>query len=186
MDVQISFRGMDPSQSAEELVRDRAADLEQVADRIAVCRVSLEAPNKRHRHGDIYHVHVVLDVPGATIAVNHEPGRSYAHEDLYVAIRDAFDAARRRLRDHTRRLDGDVKRHDAAPIGHVVRMIPERDHGFFETTDEGEVYFHRHSVKGHGFEHLKAGDRVRYVLDPEPAEHGAHASAVFLVGPNAD
>lgn len=184
MNVQISFRGMDPSQSAEELVRDRAAELEQFADRISTCHVSLQAPNKRHRHGDIYHVHVILDAPGATIAVNHEPGRNHAHEDLFVAIRDAFDAAQRRLRDHARRLDGDVKRHDTPLIGHVVRMFP--DHGFFETVDEGEIYFHRHSVKGHGFDQLKAGARIRYVLDPEPADHGPHASAVFPLGPNAD
>ena len=76
MDLQISFRGMDPSPSVEEQVRDLAAELDQVADRIAVCRVSLEAPNKRHRHGDIFHANIVLDVPGARIAVNHEPGRA--------------------------------------------------------------------------------------------------------------
>jgi len=39
---------------------------------------------------------------------NHQ---SHAHEDVYVAIRDAFDAAKRRLEDYACLQRGDVKRH---------------------------------------------------------------------------
>jgi hypothetical protein len=57
---------------------------------------------------------VELAVPGGTIVVNREPGEDHAHEDLHVAIRDAFDAARRRLQDQMKRLDG-VRKQYAPP-----------------------------------------------------------------------
>ncbi|HME20769.1 MAG TPA: hypothetical protein VKI44_05315 [Acetobacteraceae bacterium] len=44
-------------------------------------------------------------MPGGRIVVNHAPPEDHAHEDLHVANRNAFDAARRRLRGHMRRLD---------------------------------------------------------------------------------
>jgi hypothetical protein len=49
----------------------------------------------RHRQGTIYHVRVDLTAPGGEVVVNREPGEDHTHEDLHVAIRDAFDAARR-------------------------------------------------------------------------------------------
>ena len=103
-DVQISFRGMESSPSAEAQVRRRADELQRIPDRVAECRVMLEAAHRHHRQGKIYHVRVELGLPGGEVVVNREPGADHAHEDLHVAIRDAFKAARRRLQDHMRRL----------------------------------------------------------------------------------
>ena len=112
-DVQISFRGMEPSPpSVETQVRRRVEELQQLWDRMTACRVTLGADHRHHRHGKIYHVCVDLAVPGGTIVVNREPGENHAHEDLYVAVRDAFDTARRRLQDHMHRLDGRTKQHE--------------------------------------------------------------------------
>ena len=108
-DVQISFRGMDPSPSVEAQVRRRAAELEQFSDRVSACRVVLQAESKRHRQCTIYHVRVELAVPGGNVVANREPGEDHAHEEIHVAIRDAFDAARRQLQDHMRRLDGQAR-----------------------------------------------------------------------------
>ena len=47
--------------------------------------------------------------PGGTLVIDREPGEDHAHEDMRVAVRDAFDAARRRLQDRMRKLDGNVK-----------------------------------------------------------------------------
>jgi ribosome-associated translation inhibitor RaiA len=105
-DVQITFRGMETSPSVEAQVRRRAEELYQISDRVTACRVTLEAAHRRHRQGTIYHVHVDLAVPGGKIVVNREPGEDHAHEDMHVAVRDAFDAVRRRLQDQMRRLDG--------------------------------------------------------------------------------
>ena len=110
-EVQVTFRGMDPSPAVEARVRRRIEDLQQISDRIAACRVVLDAAHKRHRQGTIYNVRVDLTVPGGTIVVNREPCEVHAHEDMHVAVRDAFDAARRMLQDHIRRLDGRTKQH---------------------------------------------------------------------------
>ncbi|MDR3535526.1 MAG: HPF/RaiA family ribosome-associated protein [Acetobacteraceae bacterium] len=104
-EVQISFRGMDASPAVEAKVQQRAAELAQFSDRVTTCRVVLEAAHRRHQ-GNIYHVTVDLALPGGKVVVSHEPARDHAHEDLYVAIRDAFDAARRRLQDHVRQHEG--------------------------------------------------------------------------------
>jgi hypothetical protein len=77
-------------------------------------------------------VSVYLAVPGGKAAVNREPGEDHAHEDIYVAIHDAFDAARRGLQDHVRHLDGQMKQHAAPSIGRIVRVFAERDYGFLE------------------------------------------------------
>jgi ribosome-associated translation inhibitor RaiA len=110
-EVQITFRGMEASPSAETQVRHKVEELQQFSDRISTCRVTLETGHRHHRHGNVYHVRVDLAVPGGKIVVNREPGEDHAHEDLHVAIRDAFDAARRRLQDHMKRLNGVRKQH---------------------------------------------------------------------------
>ncbi len=180
-DVQISFRGMESSPSVEAQVRSRAEELQQFSDRISACRVMLEAAHRHHRQGMIYHVRVDLAVPGGRLVVGREPGEDHAHEDLHVAIRDAFDAARRRLQDHMRRLDGQTKLHEPQPIGRITQVFAERDYAFVATDDGQEVYVHRNAVVDGGFDRLKVGDRVRYVIDPEEGEKGAQASTVILL-----
>jgi hypothetical protein len=44
-----------------------------------------------------------MHVPGAALVINRDPGQDQAHEDVYVAMRDAFDAAERRLEDYVRK-----------------------------------------------------------------------------------
>ena len=113
-EVQITFRGMEASPSAEAQVRHKVEELQQFSDRISACRVTVETGHRHHRHDNVYQVRVDLAVPGGKIVVNREPGEDHAHEDLHVAIRDAFDATRRRLQDHMKRLNGVRKQH-AAP-----------------------------------------------------------------------
>jgi cold shock CspA family protein/ribosome-associated translation inhibitor RaiA len=182
VDLHISFRGMETSPAAEAQVRHRVDELEQFSDRISACRVVLEAIDRHHQHGRIYHARVDLTVAGGPVVANREPGMNHAHEDLHVAIRDAFDAVRRRLQDHMRRLDHHVKQHEPPLIGHVASVFAERDYGFLEGATGEEIYFHRNSVSGDGFETLKVGERVRYVIDPEEGEKGAQASAVVPLG----
>jgi cold shock CspA family protein len=102
----------------------------------------------------------------------------HAHEDMHVAVRDAFDAVRRRLQDHMRRLDGHTKRHAGPSIGRVAQVFAERDYVFVETDAGQEVYVHRNAVADGSFDRLKIGDRVRCVIDAQEGEQGPQASAV--------
>lgn len=111
--LHIAFRNMNASASAEALVRQRAAELEQFSDRISACRVVLDCPHRQNQMSRLYRVHIDLVVPGGTIVVNRDAGSNHAHDDLQVAIRDAFDTARRQLQDHERKRDGAAKRRSA-------------------------------------------------------------------------
>lgn len=96
--VQITWRDFSPSEAVEEDIRKYVAKLDEVHDRITSCRVVIETPHRHKRHGKHYHVGIDLTVPGHEIVVNRDHDDP-AHEDLHVAIRDSFAAARRQLRD---------------------------------------------------------------------------------------
>jgi ribosomal subunit interface protein len=107
--LQISFRNMDPSPAIEAVVREKAAKLDRFFERIVSCDVTIEAPHRHHHKGKLYKVRIDIGMPGNDVHVNQEGPKNQAHEDVYVAIRDAFDAAVRQLEDHARKLRGDVK-----------------------------------------------------------------------------
>jgi ribosomal subunit interface protein len=111
--LEITFRNMDPSPSVEEVVRDKSSKLERFFDRIVSCNVTIEAPHRHQHKGKLYKVRIDIGMPGKDVHVNQEGPKNQAHEDVYVAIRDAFDAAARQVEDYARRLRGDVKTHTA-------------------------------------------------------------------------
>lgn len=174
----ITFRKMEPDTSARDEVERRIAELEEVHPRSTSRQVAVETEHQRHRQGKLFHASIELHVPGRTIVVGRDPPAHHAHEDVRVAIRDAFDAVRRRLEDQARRACGDEKTYVPAQVGRIARVFPGRGYAFLET-DTGEVgYGHANSVVEGGFAQLQAGDKVRYVLAPDPGEHGPQASTV--------
>jgi cold shock CspA family protein len=68
------------------------------------------------------------------------------------------------------------------PHGRVASLIAEQDYGFIEASDGSEVYFHRNSVVGGGFDKLAVGDEVRFSFHAEEGEKGPQASTVVAVG----
>ncbi len=93
----ITFRGMEPSAAADARIRQRIAQLGKLHHRITACRVTVEAPHRHHAQGRLFRVAVDVVVPEAELVASHEHGQDHAHEDVYVAIRDAFDAVERQL-----------------------------------------------------------------------------------------
>src|SRR5690606_9101707 len=87
------------------------------------------------------------------------------NEDVYVALRDAFDAAKRQLEDYGRRQRGEVKSHAPVLHGKVVRLIPGEDYGFVETSGGQELYFHRENLANNNFEQLEEGSEVQFLED---------------------
>jgi ribosomal subunit interface protein len=180
MPLQISFLGMEPSPAIEARIREKAAKLERFSNRIVDCRVTVEAPHRHHRHGKLYNVRIDLSVPGQDVFVGRSGPLDHAHEDVYVAIRDAFNAAGRQLQDHARKARGTVKVHPAASHGKVVHLFP--DYGFVQMPDGQEVYFHRNSVTDEGFDKLDIGSEVRLVIIEDEGVEGAQASTVTPIG----
>ena len=184
MDVplELSFRNMDSSDAVEARVRERVDKLETYFGRINACRVVVETPHRHHRKGKIYHVRIEIGVPGRTFIVDRDPGQHHAHEDVYVAIRDAFDAARRQLEDHSRKAAGKIKAHEVPVHGAISILNGLQGYGIVSLPDGQEVYFHRNSVVNDGFGHLNLGDEVRLVIAEGESVKGPQASTVAPIG----
>jgi ribosomal subunit interface protein len=180
--LQITFRHMTSSDAVATRIRERAQELERFFDRIMSCRVVVECRHPRRHQGNLFQIRVDLKVPGREIAVGRDPAAHHAHEDVYVAIRDAFDAARRLLEDHVRERRGEVKLHAVPDHGRVARLLPEQNCGFILSADGNEIYFHRNSVTNGGFDKLAVGDEVRFVAQHSESAEGPQASTVASLG----
>jgi len=105
--LQITIRDVEHSEALETHIRGKVEKLEEFFKGIISCRVVVEMPHKHHQQGKQFNVRIDIGVPGSEIVVN----RDHA-EDIYVALRDAFDAAKRQLEDYARKIRGDVKTHE--------------------------------------------------------------------------
>jgi cold shock CspA family protein/ribosome-associated translation inhibitor RaiA len=178
---QITFRDFPASEALEGRVRARADKLFALCAKITTCRVVLEAPHQRHRHGRKFRCRVDLVVPNAELVAQNADAAKVS-EDAYAAIDGSFDELTRQLEDYTRRSRWDVKQHDPTPHGRVAKLMvgggPGTRYGFLETHDGREVFFHEHSVLHGRFDDLEIGTKVRFA--EEEGEKGPQASTVVM------
>jgi cold shock CspA family protein/ribosome-associated translation inhibitor RaiA len=194
--LQITFRNMDSSPAVEARIREEVEKLSEFYDRIIGCHVMVEIPHQHRQRGKRFHIRIDLTVPGGEIVVKHEPSLrdslqlterrkkeleiATPHKDIYVAIRDAFKAARRQLQDYARKQSGAVKRREPTPQARVARLFPEKGYGFLETPEGEEVYFHKNSLLNSSFEKLTIGAEVTCSI--ERGDKGPQASTVRVIG----
>lgn len=178
--LEITFRDVPRSEVLEDYIREKAEKLDRFYDRIMACRVVVERPHSHHHKGQIYHVRIDLTVPGGELVVKRHPHDNHAHEDPYVAARDAFKAIQRQLQDYARKQRGDTKTHVPPPHGIVSVIMPGQDYGRILSSEGGDIYFHRNSVVEGGFDLLEEGDEVWFV--EEAGDEGPQASTVHIVG----
>ena len=178
--LEISFRNMDPSDTVETKVRALAEKLDRYHDKIMACRVIVEASHKHQNKGGIYHVRIDLTVPGKELVISRENHKDKSHEDVYVAVRDAFNAAYRKLETHTDRRSGKVKLHEEQPSGRISSLSPEEGFGRIETSDGRDIYFHENSLLNGDFSKLETGLQVRF--SEEMGDKGPQASSVKVLG----
>ena len=93
--LQITMRDVPHSDALEARIRESAAKLEEIHSRITSCRVTIDRSDGHSHEGRQFDVCIDVRAPG------HEEVVSTLkhHEDVYVALRDAFDATRRQLDD---------------------------------------------------------------------------------------
>lgn len=178
--IQIVFRNMHQSQAVEDKVREQAEKLGRYYDSIMSCRIVIEISHKHQHKGKLFHVRIDLTVPNAELVVSREPIDNHAHEDVYVAVRDAFIAMRRKLQEFVRKQHNMVKHHQKPLHGRVIEIVPPADYGYIETANGEEIRFSSNSVIDYDFDKLEVGDEVRFVEaenDEEPS-----ASTVHIIG----
>lgn len=158
--VQVTVRDISNSPALETHIRKRAEKLNQYYSRINSCRVVVELPQKHKHQGKIFNVRIDVTVPGKEFVVTRK-----RDEDVYVAVRDAFDAITRQLEEHSRKRHGRVKAHNDVMHGHVAKILSDEGYGFIEGIDGNQYYFSVTNVSYPSFEQLTIGDAVEYIAE---------------------
>ena len=157
------------------------AEWEQRYGRVTACRVALKGPGGHYRTGGLYEVNIRLALSnGREVNVGRTAQADERQAGLSFAISDAFKHARRRLQDHVRRQQGQVKQHESQPMGTVKSLDASGEFGFLEAADGHEVYFHRNSVLDGAYNRLAVGTHVAFA--EKMGEKGPQASTVKLLG----
>lgn len=170
---QITMKNVPHSDAVEAKILEKISKLDQFSDRIMSCRVTVEESQRKQHQGKLFSVHIDITTPGRELVVN-----KVENEDLYVAVRDAFNAAKRQLEEHSRKRRGDVKTHTESPRGKVAKIFPFDGYGFIETSDGREIYFHRNSVIEPTFDRLEEGAEVAFL--EEQGKEGPQAIRVAV------
>jgi ribosomal subunit interface protein len=153
----ITIRDIPHSEALEAYITKKADKLYNYCNRIMQCSVVVDQAQKHKHQGKLYNARIDITVPGSELAVNHA-----IDEDVYVAVRKAFDALRSQLVSFTAKQRGDVKTHDQALLGKVVKLFPEEQFGFIEHNGE-EYYFSSENVVKPTFDKLEIGTEVQFI-----------------------
>jgi ribosome-associated translation inhibitor RaiA/cold shock CspA family protein len=176
--TEITFRDMEPSPRIEALIARRVRKIEQIFSHISACRVIVEAPHKHKMRGTVFHVRIDLSAPQGELVASRDVGVRIAHEQIDVALRDAFAAVKRQLRKHKEKLRVDYHLPDRLPTGVIRELFPYDEYGILETTEGREIYFHKNSIVEGNFDRLKVGDELRF--KEELGTKGPQASTVHF------
>jgi ribosomal subunit interface protein len=176
--LQIVARDFSLTPAIRSEVMSHVDKLERFYHRVQSCEVTISIPHRRRRKGKIYHVAIRIQIPGSEIVVNREAEEDFSHENLRLALHDAFRSLDRRLEDRVHEMRGFVKVREESGQEHgiVNQIFPEQDYGLLQTDGGDEVYFHRNSLKGATLEKLKEGTAVCFQI--EEGEKGPQATFV--------
>ena len=177
---QITFLDFPESDAVWIAVQKRVEKLERFFTGIIRCEVTISCPH-RHRHADrLYHVQIHLSLPGEDVIISHDREKDQSHRDVYVAIRDSFRAAERKLQDRVRVLRHYVKSHQQILMeGKISKVFSDEGYGFLATNDGREFYFGDSSLLNENFDHLKVGQKVRFY--EVPGEKGPLATSMTVI-----
>ena len=110
--LQIKFRHMEPSAIVEARIRERCHKLQRFAKHVTSCRVTIDAPHGHQHKTGQYRVIIDITLPGEEIITSHHLDLNHDHENVNVAVREAFDAAHHQLEDYARRQRAYMKMQD--------------------------------------------------------------------------
>jgi cold shock CspA family protein len=179
--LKMTFRNVNKNAAIESLIRQQADKLERVCDHIVSCRIAVEKPQEHQKSGNPFRVRIDVTVPPEhELVVTRNSGEGDLHEQLMTVIRDAFAAMRRQLKKLVEKQRREVKSHPEQEVGGiVVRLFRDQGYGFIKGLDGHEIYFHKNSLPGDGFDRLEIGTGVRWV--EEEGEKGPQATTVRIV-----
>jgi len=120
--VEIAFRHFEPSDAVRTEIAAEARRLDRFSPRITSCRVTVAGPHGRRRNGDPFEVALSVALPGGRdIFVDRRRGDAPEPEHVLVAIRQAFDAARRQVEEAEREIRGEIKARAQKREGRIAK-----------------------------------------------------------------
>src|SRR2546423_10519600 len=171
--LQVTFEGFSHSDAVEAAVRKKAEKLERFSHNIVSCRVAVALPEKHKHQGMLYSVRIDLTIPGRELVSSRKQ-----HEDVYVALRDAFDSMGRMLEETVRKRRREVKAHPLPLHGTVSRLSASEGIGFIRTPDGNEYYFDRDNLVDVDFDQVSTGTQVQFI--EELAGEGRQAKRISV------
>lgn len=154
--LEITIRDIEKSEAIEQRINDKAEKMSQYYDRIESGKVIVELSQNHQHQGKLYNVTIEINVPGKQLVVNKQP-----NEDLYVSIRDSFQAMYRMIESYAQKQRGAKKTHNDMKSGSIDRLFS--DYGFIKTPEGLEYYFHESNVQHPSFDDLKIGSLVYFI-----------------------
>lgn len=104
--VDIRFVNVDRSTAVEEAINERIAKIERQCQDLVSWRVTVDQPHRHSSQGREFSVRIDVTLKGHELVVEH-----VADDDVYVALRDGFEAMRRRIESAVEIKRGEVKNH---------------------------------------------------------------------------
>jgi cold shock CspA family protein/ribosome-associated translation inhibitor RaiA len=173
--AEIAFRNVEPTAALKDLIQEGIKSLEKVHPRLVSCRVMVEEVSR-----GVPHVRLDIGIPGSELVVNNrETPVDPSSRDVATAIREAFDVARRQLREQRMRRSVAAKRKGRAPQGRIATLVteaPDHRYGFLLSEDGREIYFDESAVRGMVYDDLVEGLEVHFT--ESSGKQGATASSV--------
>lgn len=157
--VQITIRDVPHYTSVEKHIYRKAQKLNQFCKQLIACNIVLEQVQKHQNNGKLFNVRIYVSLPRKIeLVINHNQ-----NENMYIAIRDAFEDMTRKIEEASQKLKGDIKVHPTLLEGHIVRLFNYDDFGFIESFDGTEYYFNAGNVAHPHFSQLEVGNGVRFI-----------------------
>jgi cold shock CspA family protein len=176
IEPQISFRNVERNPGLDRRILEGIDKLGTVNERIISVRMAVEDQRGAGSPDHLYRVRLDITIPGGEIVVKEAPAGD-PHPPLDQVLGQAFDTARRKLKEVRMQRRGKVKDKLPRSVGRVADIFPQEDYGFIEDDVGRRVYFHRNSVSGNGWEGLDMGHSVTF--EEEQGDKGPQAVVVY-------
>mgnify|MGYP001306874339 CR=1 FL=1 len=103
--LEIDFNGVEKSAALEAKITEKFNKLSRHFSRLTSCRVVVAKPHRHSKGSNPFLIKIELGLPGQPpVMVSSARDPDHDHEDVLIALRDAFDVARRKLEDLSARM----------------------------------------------------------------------------------
>lgn len=176
---EIAFHHIEPQERIKAQILDGISQLEQVYPNLVSCRTVVADETPGQTSGGTLRVRLDLGIPNHELVVVEDTPAADDTRTVEQTVRDAFHAARRRLKREKARQQGEATTSDLPPHGRVTRLLADEhgvNYGFIRDRDGRQIFFHEEALVDLDIHDLEVGDEVRIAV--AAGDEGPQASTV--------